>query len=166
MILDCETRTDRVSRRVSRLTKQARAANLDPVLVLRMEMESVLTRHGVIEHTTKDENYSLLPENFLEKYLIADNIDKDSKVDDMLHAWSEYLDKSAGTEDIREVIDKLEGELEYENPAPFWPDSSTESDVSDPAPDQEVLQRIKIAAENSSCPRDIEMTLISLGLTF
>ena len=68
-------------------------------------MESLLTRHGVIEHTTKDENYSLLPENFLEKYLIADNIDKDSKVDDMLHAWSEYLDKSAGTEDIREIIE-------------------------------------------------------------
>ena len=53
---------------MTRLTKLARASNLDPVLVLRMEMESVLTGPAASGNSIEDEKYGLLPENFSEKY--------------------------------------------------------------------------------------------------
>jgi len=167
----CDARYDRVSRVVSRLTKLARASNMDPVIVLRMEMESVLTGTAASSDSIEDEKYGLLPESFSEKYLSIANFDEDSQGDlAMFDAWSAYLERSAGTEDIRDIIDKMEDDLvDSEKPASVWPRTQFDSDIADVVPDQEILQRLKaeMAEEGSSSsrPKDMEFTLISLGMT-
>lgn len=168
MIIECEARTDRVSRTVSRLTRLARAANLDPVLVLRMEMESVFTRNTVSDNSMEDQKYGLLPENFSEKYLTVNNFDKDSPGDmDKFEAWRTYLENSAGTEDIRDILVEMEDEMDSEKPGPVWPPTQldTESDSADLVPDQEILQRLKAEMVDQRCPKDIELTLKSLAMT-
>ena len=167
--MECDARTDHVSRTVSRLTRLARAANLDPVLVLRMEMESVLTRNTISDNNNEDEKYSLLPENFSEKYLTLNNFDKDTQGDmDLFGAWCEYLGKSSGTEDIRDIIVEMEDEMDSEKPAPVWPPTQfdTDGDMADLVPDQEILQRLKEEMLEERCPKDIESTLKSLAMTF
>jgi len=167
----CDARNDRVSRVVTRLTKLARAANLDPVLVLRMEMESVLTGTAASSDSIEDEKYGLLPESFSEKYLSVADFDEDRQGDlAMFEAWSAYLERSAGTEDIRDIIDEMEDDLvDSEKPASVWPRTQFDSDIADLVPDQEILQRLKaeMAEEgsSSSCPKDMEFALIRLGMT-
>ena len=167
MIIECDARTDQVSRTVSRLTRLARAANLDPVLVLRMEMESVFTRNTVSDNS-EDKKYGLLPENFSEKYLTVNNFDKDTPGDmDMFEAWRTYLENSAGTEDIRNIIVEMGDEMDSEKPDQVWPPNQldTESDLADLVPDQEILQRLKSEMVEEGCPKDIELTLKSLAMT-
>ena len=166
IIMECDAGTDHVSRAVSRLTRLARAANLDPVLVLRMEMESVLTRNTVSDNNIEDEKYSLLPENFSEKYLTLNNFDKDTQGDmDLFGAWCEYLLKSSGTEDIRDIIVEMEDEMDSEKPTPVWPPIQFDTDSADLVPDQEILQRLKEEMLEERCPKDIELTLKSLAMT-
>ena len=168
MIIECDARTDRVSRTVSRLTRLARAANLDPVVVLRMEMESVFTGNTVSDNSMEDRKYGLLPENFSEKYLAVNNFDKDTPGDmDMFEAWRIYLEKSAGTEDIRGIIVEMEDEMNSEKPDPVWPmiQFDSESDSADLVPDQEIIQRLKAEMVEERCPKDIELTLKSLAMT-
>ena len=170
LITDCDARTDRVARAVSRLTQLARAANLDPVLVIRMEMESVLTGNVISDNAIEDEKYGLLPEDFSANYLSVNICDKDSQGDmDMFEAWSDYLEKSSGTEDIRDIIERMEDEFVSEKPVSVWPPTQfdNDSDMADLVPDQEILQRLKTEMESdgSSCPKDIELTLKSLAMS-
>ena len=59
--------------------------------------------------------------------------------------------------------------VDSEKPASVWPRTQFDSDIADVVPDQEILQRLKaeMAEEGSSSsrPKDMEFTLISLGMT-
>ena len=134
-------------------------------------MESVLTGPAASGTSIEDEKYGLLPENFSKEYLSVANLDEDSQGDmEMFDAWSAYLDKSAGTEDIRDIIDEIEDDLvDGDKPASVWPQTKFESDIADLVPEQEILQRLKaeMAEKGSSvsCSKDMEFTLKSLGMT-
>ena len=135
-------------------------------------MESVLTGPAASGNSIEDEKYGLLPEGFSEKYLSVANFAEDSQGGDMemFDAWSAYLEKCAGTEDIRDIIDEIEDDLvDGDKAASVWPRTQCDSDIADLVPDQEILQRLKAEmaekGSSASCSKDMEFTLKSLGMT-
>ena len=171
MIMDCPQRSDRVKRVVARVVSDARKDNLDPLLILRMEMESVLI--GDLdpsmdeEGVETDSKYNFLPDNFTQNYL---NVGRCSTGDilEMFDIWSEYIERSSGSEDLIELIDKFEDEFK-EVKAVRESHESIEYDRTLSPPNPMILNQIESEMETMSrlspCNRDMENILRHLGLS-
>ena len=161
VMLSCSARSRHVSRAVSRVTNIS-DPEIDPLLVLRMEMTSVVTQDAGED----DQKYLFLPNNFTQKYLRVNKIPPDSDTLELFDVWSDYVDRSSGDEDISEVIDNFEDSLESMNVKDPRPPTASVDDLKH-TPDPVLLAKLKteIISGLSPCPRDIRMRINQMGLT-
>ena len=165
VLLECEARGPHVARAVARLvTSPDLPADLEPGLLLRMEMESVLRQQPALAAAADSKHSSLLPDQFTETCLSLPLISPDTDTDivAMFDVWSDYVNTSAGTEDIREMVNRFDDELREMKTAEAMAEGS-----EDEAEDEEGWDQLGVEAElarMSPCPRDIEATLAHLGL--
>ena len=163
VMLECKARGPHVARAVARLvTSPDLPAELEPGLLLRMEMESVLRRQPGLGAAADSEHSSLVPDQFTETLpLISPDTDT-ADILAMFDVWSDYVNTSAGTEDIREMVNRFDDELREMKTAEAMAEGS-----EDEAEDEEGWDLLGVEAElarMSPCPRDIEATLAHLGL--
>ena len=166
VLLECEARGPHVARAVARLvTSPDLPADLEPGLLLRMEMESVLRQQPGLAAAADSKHSSLLPDQCTETCLSLPLISPDTDTTDILamfDVWSDYVNTSAGTEDIREMVNRFDDELREMKTAEAMAEGS-----EDEAEDEEGWDQLGVEAElarMSPCPRDIEATLAHLGL--
>ena len=170
VVMDCFYRSDRVTRVVSRLVKDARKEDLDPLLVIKMEMESVLDRNLDLpmDDNEADSKFCFLPDNFTQKYLNVKKRSIGSDIFEMFYNWSEYIEKSSGAEDLIDLIEKFEDEIKYiiRSSKESQDPSETERATT---PDPMILSQIESEMETMSrlspSNRDMEMILNQMGLS-
>ena len=168
--MDCFYRSDRVTRVVSRIVKDARKEDLDPLLVIKMEMESVLDRNLDLpmDDNEADSKFCSLPDNFTQKYLNVKKRSIGSDIFEMFYNWSEYIEKSSGAEDLIDLIEKFEDEIKYiiRSSQESQDPSETERATT---PDPMILSQIESEMETMSrlspSNRDMEMILNQMGLS-
>merc|ERR1719245_2451096 len=121
--MDCSLRSEAVARAVSRIVSMTAPSDLQPLAVLKLEVESVVAQFEDIEAGADDKllmlgqitdkKYSSLPGNFSRDFLwrIPDRFSEEVNSEEFLHkfdVWSEYIDRLAGPEDVKNLITQYE----------------------------------------------------------
>lgn len=167
VLMECSARSDHVARSVSRVTSSV--SDFDPMLILRMEMEAVVTQcQASVSDSDHDQKYLFLRKNFNENFLHVSSNSHSSNPDllDLFDLWSKYIERSVGDEDIRETIIKFEDDINNgEGKESKSVRISEASDIRN-VPDAALLSRLEseMMSGLSPCPRDIEIKITRMGL--
>jgi len=174
--INCNARSETVSRAVSRILNMAAQADLEPLAVLKMEIESVVAQfeeqEGADDKLLKlgqmmDRKYSSLPDNFSRDFLwrVPDTFSQDNRSEEFVQqfdVWSEYIERLAGPDDVQHIIAQYEDIMSRSSGDSLQWKASTERDLYSKAdiPASQLLSRLEAElvslAGMSACPRDME----------
>ena len=161
LILDCRARSDNVSREIKRRVKEAQFADLDPLLVLKLEIDTVVTKPSHSEGHLEDSRYL---------FLYTSTVGEQSSVFVKFKAWCDYIERTHSDPDLCEIIHDFEEKfVSLKTSTAFNNHLSQENkfDSTMAEPEKSVLMNLEteLGFGTSGCPRDVEMTLLQLGLS-
>ena len=123
IITTCAARSQAVSRAVSRIINMTDKSDLQPLDVLKMEIESVVAQFEDIQNGAaynllalskmNDQQYCSLPDNFSRDFLlkVPERFPPNSDCVELLQQfdlWSQYVDRVAGPDDVQHIIAQYE----------------------------------------------------------
>ena len=170
LILDCRARSDNVSREIKRRVKEAQVADLDPLLVLKLEIDSVVTQPSHSDGHLEDSRYLFLPKNFSNSILYTSTVGEQSSVFEKFQAWCDYIERTHSDPDLCEIIHDFEEKFVSLKTSTALNNHSSQENKFDSTmaePEKSVLMNLEteLGFGASGCPRDVEMTLLQLGLS-
>lgn len=187
VVLSCSARSESVTQRVSNLVTIADEWGEDPLLVVKQEVDaSFLHCASLLEHgdyldkflqqgMAADRRYDRLPANFSREYLgylIGGQSHQQMQAEEnnlvfKFDIWSQMVEKTAGPQDIRDLIVKFEEELMSvvrSGVTTDWCKMDRDPALLTDMPDSKTLSDLEqeLGWMQAGCPRDLENTVKQL----
>ena len=182
IVMDCSLRSEAVVRSVSRIVSMTAPSDLQPLAVLKLEVESVVAQFEDIEAGAgdkllmlgqiTDKKYNSLPGNFSRDFLwrVPDRFSEDVESEEFLHkfdVWSEYIERLAGPEDVQDLITQYEDIISKSSDCLQWkPRKDTDLYSRADVPASQILSKLETELGGvgglSACPRDLESAVKEL----
>ena len=187
VVLSCSARSKSVTQRVSNLVALADEWGEDPLMVVKQEIDaSVLHYASLLERgnyldkflqqgMAADRRYDKLPANFSREYLgymIAGHSHQQLQAEEdnlvfKFGIWGQLVEKTAGPQDIRELIVKFEEELMSvvrSGVTTDWCKMDRDPALLTDMPDSKTLSDLEKELDwmQSGCPRDLENSVKQL----